>query len=571
MPVRNADIAAVFDEIADILEVEGANPYRIRAYRNAARTVGAYGQDIAALLGGGGTLPKLPGIGADLSAKIAEIAATGTCALRERLRREIPATLVALLQVAGIGPKRAKLLYHDLGIETEAQLLEAARAGRLRRVHGFGEKTERKLIDALQTRLASDRRVPIGHAAVAVDDLLAALRACSGVRSITVCGSFRRMRDTVGDIDLLAVSERPAAVMRCFTGHASVRDVLAQGPARATVVLRSGLQVDLRAIAPESAGAALVYFTGSKAHNIAVRRIAQQRGLKLNEYGVFRGTRRIAGETEASVYRALGLPLIPPELRENRGEIELAAQGRLPELIGRKDLRGDLHVHTRSSDGTADLAVMAEAARSAGLEYLAITDHSRHLRIAHGLDEKRLLRQMAEIDALNARLEGITLLTGVEVDILEDGRLDLPDRVLARLDVVVGAVHDHLGLPRRRQTQRLQRALAHPHLRILAHPTCRLIGEREPIDVDMSVVIACAAEHGRWLELDAQPLRMDLTDRDCEQAHAQGVRISIASDAHGPRDFLWLDYGVGQARRAGLRASDVVNTWPLAALRKALR
>ncbi|MFA5941485.1 MAG: DNA polymerase/3'-5' exonuclease PolX [Sinimarinibacterium sp.] len=571
MPVRNADIAAVFEEIADILEVEGANPYRIRAYRNAGRTVGAYGQDIAALLAGGGTLPKLPGIGEDLSAKIGEIAATGTCALRQRLRREVPPTLVALMQVAGIGPKRAKLLYHDLGIETAAELLQAARNGLLRRVHGFGEKTERKLADALKAQLAPSRRLPIAHAAAAIEDLLAALRDCAGVRSVTVCGSFRRMRDTVGDVDLLAVSEQPAAAMRCFAGHASVREVVAQGPARATVTLRSGLQVDLRVIAPESAGAALVYFTGSKAHNIAIRRIAQQRGLKINEYGVFRGTRRIAGDTEASVYRAIDLPFIAPELRENRGEIDAAARGRLPQLIERGDLRGDLHVHTRSSDGTAELAAMAEAARAAGLEYLAITDHSQHLRIAHGLDEKRLLRQMNEIDALNERLKGITLLKGVEVDILEDGRLDLPDRVLARLDLVVGAVHSHFGLSRRQQTRRLQRALAHPHMHVLAHPGCRLINEREPIDIDMAAVIAAAAQHGRWLELNAQTQRMDLAERDCEQARTQGVLISIASDAHGPRDFQWLHYGVGQARRAGLGAADVVNTRPLAALRRLLR
>lgn len=571
MTTSNADIAAIFDEIADILEIEGANPYRIRAYRNAARTVAAHGTDLAALIGRGDPLPKLPGIGEDLAGKIHEIATTGSCSLRERLRQQVPPALVELLQVAGIGPKRVKLLYHDLGIETAEQLLEAARAGRVRKLHGFGARTESKLVDALQARLAPDRRRPLAVAAVSADALIADLRECHGVTSVTVCGSFRRMRDTVGDLDILAVTTDPQVVMQALVRHPTVRETASQGPTRATVVLRSGLQVDLRAIEPQAEGAALVYFTGSKAHNIAIRRIARKHGLKISEYGVFRGARRIAGDTEESVYRTIGLPPIPPELRENRGEIEAAAAGELPQLVERGDLRGDLHAHTRSSDGTMDLSAMAQAARAAGLEYLAITDHSRHLRIAHGLDESRLLRQVDEIAALNARLKGITLLAGIEVDILEDGSLDLTDPVLARLDIVVGAVHGGFGLPRRKQTLRLQRAMAHPHFHVLAHPSCRLIDERAPIDVDMNAVIAAAAQRGCWLELNAQPQRMDLIDTQCYEAREHGVLISIASDAHGPRDFSWLRYGVGQARRGWLRAEDVVNTRSLAELRNLLQ
>lgn len=570
MPAGNADIAAIFEEIADVLEIEGANPYRIRAYRNAARTVAAYGTDLAALIGRGESLPKLPGIGEDLSGKIREIATTGTCSLRERLRREVPSALVDLLQVAGIGPKRVKLLYHDLGIETAEQLLDAARAGRVRKLHGFGTRTESRLIEALQARLAPDRRRPLALAAVSAETIVTDLRACRGVRAVTVCGSFRRMCDTIGDLDILVITADPQAVMQTFIRHPTVREVVSQGPTRATVVLRSGLQVDLRAIEPQAEGAALVYFTGSKAHNIAIRRLAQKRGLKISEYGVFHGERRIAGDTEESVYRAIGLPLIPPELRENRGEIEAAVAGRLPQLVERSDLRGDLHAHTRSSDGTADLSAMAHAARAAGLEYLAITDHSQRMRVAHGLDAGRLLRQIDEIAALNDRLKGITLLAGVEVDILDDGSLDLDDTVLARLDIVVGAVHGGFGLPRRKQTLRLQRAMAHRHLHVLAHPSCRLIDERPPIDVDMSAVIATAAQSGCWLELNAQPKRMDLIDTQCFEAREHGVLISIASDAHGPRDFDWLGYGVGQARRGWLRPQDIANTRPLSELRALL-
>ncbi|WP_020648749.1 DNA polymerase/3'-5' exonuclease PolX [Solimonas variicoloris] len=568
MSVSNAAIAAVFEEIADILEIEGANPYRVRAYRNAARTVSAYGTELAPLLARGATLPKMPGIGEDLAGKIAEIAATGSCALRERLHREVPAAIVSLLQVAGIGPKRVKLLYHDLGIETPEQLLEAARAGRVQRLHGFGARTEARLMEALQRQLAPGRRYPLADVAAQGEALAAALRGCRGLRSITVCGSVRRMRDTVGDLDLLAVTRTPATVMRRFLGLPAVGEVLTRGPTRATVMLRSGLQADLRAIAPEAEGAALVYFTGSKAHNIAIRRRAQKRRLKISEYGVFRGARRIAGATEAEVYAAIGLPPIPPELREDRGEIAAAAADQLPRLIERADLRGDLHVHTIGSDGTADLEAMAQAARRAGLQYIAITDHSRSTRVAHGLDEARLLRQLDAIDALNARLDGVVLLKGIEVDILADGRLDLPDRVLGRLDIVVGAVHAHFDLPRRRQLLRLQRALDHRHFHVLAHPSCRLIGTREPLDVDISAVIRSAAQRGCGLELNAQPQRMDLLDTHCREAQAQGVPISIASDAHGPRDFDWLHYGVGQARRGWLRREDVVNTRTLDELRQ---
>ena len=564
--VSNADIAAVFRETADILEIEGANPYRIRAYRNAARTVEGFGGDLAGIIRSGRELPKLPGIGADLLGKIHEIVDTGTCKLLQRLHREVPPAIVNLLEIAGLGPKRVKLLYHDLGVETAEQLLAAARAGKVRHLHGFGAKTEQKLLTVLAAHLFRSQRVSIATASAQAEQLLRHLRQAPGIGEVTVAGSLRRRRETIGDVDILAITAHGRNAVDHFLTFGDIATVTAAGPTRASVVLKSGLQVDLRVLDRKSAGAALVYFTGSKAHNIAIRRRAQKRGLKISEYGVFRKGTPIAGSTESSVYKSLGLPLIPPELREDCGEIEAAAAGPLPRLVTRDDLRGDLHAHTRASDGADSLEDMAAAAREAGLEYLAITDHSRRLRVAHGLDEHTLLCQCDAIDALNARLRGITLLKGIEIEILEDGTLDLPDRVLARLDLVVGAVHGHFHLPRRKQTARLVRAMDHRYFTVLAHPSCRLIQRREPIDVDMSAVIRAAAQRGCCLELNADPARLDLNDIYCREVRAAGALISINSDAHNIHGFAHLEFGIGQARRGWLENKHVLNTRSLPGL-----
>ncbi|MBX6419729.1 MAG: DNA polymerase/3'-5' exonuclease PolX [Nevskia sp.] len=569
--VRNADIAAVFEEIADILDIQDENPFRVRAYRNAARVVGGYGCDLGALLAQGQPLPKLPNIGADLAAKIDEIARTGTCELLERLRKKVPRGITALLKVPGLGPKRVGFLYRNLGIKSAAQLLEAARGGRIRGHPGFSEKLEQKLLEGAQVELERGGHMLIARAADIAERLIDALKRAPGVKQVVAAGSFRRMRETVGDLDLLAVATDARAVTERFVHYEDVEEILAQGETRCSVRLRSGLQVDLRVVDEDAAGSALQYFTGSKAHGIALRRRAQQGGLKLNEYGLFRGKRRVAGATEESVYRALGLPWIPPELREDRGEIEAAAAGRLPKLIELADLKGDLHAHTDASDGHSGLAEMAAAARAAGLEYLAITEHSPHLSVAHGLDADRLLRHAETIDRLNETLRGITLLKGVEVDILEDGRLDLPDDVLARLDLVVGAVHSAFELPRARQTRRILRALEHPCFTILAHPGGRLLGERPAMDLDMAAVIAAAKARGCFLELNAQPQRLDLSDEHCRMAKEQGVPIAIDSDAHGTAHFAHLRFGIGQARRGWLEAADVINTLPLKKLRPRLR
>ena len=571
MPVHNADIAAVFDEIADRLEIQGANPFRIRAYRNAARTLGDQPQEARALLEKGDDLTRLPGVGADLAAKVREIVDTGRSSLLERLRRELPPAVTELLRIPGLGPKRVKSLYHDLEVQTVEQLYRAARDGRIRALPGFGEKTERNILQAVEAHAGQAHRFKLAVAAQYADALTAFLQAIPGVDRVTVAGSFRRMRETVGDLDILVTAAGDTPVMQRFTAYDEVADVISAGATRASVVLKSGLQVDLRVVAQQAYGAALHYFTGSKAHNIAIRRMAQTHGLKLNEYGVFRGAERVAGDDEASVYRSVGLPFIPPELRENHGEIEAAHAGRLPTLVELSDLRGDLHAHTTATDGHDSLRDMALAARAQGLDYLAITEHSRRLAMAHGLDPQRLARQCDEIDRLNAELDGITLLKGIEVDILEDGSLDLPDDVLGRLDLVVGAVHSRFNLSRARQTARILRAMDHPHFSLLAHPSGRLIDRRAPYDVDMLRLIRHARARGCFLELNAHPERLDLLDTQCQMAKEEGVLVSIDSDAHSTFDFSNLKYGVGQARRGWLEKDDVLNTRPLAALRHLLK
>ncbi len=570
MPMHNEDIAAVFDEIADLLEIEGDNPFRIRAYRNGARTLRELGRDVRTLVAQGEDLTRLAGIGKNLAAKIHEIIDTGHCSTLDKLRKQLPADLTQLLKLPGLGPKRVHALYHELDIHTHEQLERAARDGLIRQLPGFGEKTEARVLEAIQAHADTDRRFKLAVAAGYAEALLAYLKSARGVEQVTVAGSYRRARETVGDLDILITAADGRSVIRHFVAYDEVETVLSQGSTRATVVLRSSLQVDLRVVPVESYGAALYYFTGSRAHNIAVRRIAQKRGLKLNEYGIFRGKQRIAGSSEAEMFAAIGLPYIPPELRENRGEIEAAHAGLLPKLVELADLRGDLHAHTRASDGHESLRGMADAAAERGLEYLAITEHSKRLTVAHGLDSKRLLAQVEAIDEFNAGGHGVTLLKGVEVDILEDGSLDLPDAVLEKLDLVIGAVHSRFELSRSRQTQRILRAMDNPNFTLLAHPSGRLIERRAPYDVDMTRIIRHARERGCYLELNANPERLDLLDTHCQLAREEGVLVSINSDAHSGLDFDNLRYGVGQARRGWLEKRDVLNTRKLPALRKLL-
>lgn len=570
MPIHNADIAAIFTEIADLLEIEQANPFRIRAYRNAARIVGELGREVRGMVERGEDLTELPGIGDDLAGKLREIVETGKCRTLEKLHAELPPAITELLHLPGLGPKRVRTLWHDLDIQTLEQLARAARDGRIRSLPGFGEKTEANILQAVEAQLSKVRRIKLATAAQYAASLVAWLAQAQGVARVEIAGSYRRCRETVGDLDILVIAAADSDVMARFAAYDEVAEVLSQGPTRASVVLKSGLQVDLRVVEAAAYGAALCYFTGSKAHNIALRRLAQERGLKLNEYGVFRGSQRIAGDSEASVYRALDLPWIAPELREDRGEIAAAQAGRLPQLVELADLRGDLHAHTQASDGHHSLKDMAAAAQALGLAYLAITEHSRHLAMAHGLDPRRLAEQCDEIDRLNETLAGIVLLKGIEVDILEDGSLDLPDAALARLDLVVGAVHSRFDLPRAKQTERILRAMDHPYFTLLAHPTGRVIESRAPYDVDMLRLIRHAKSRGCYLELNAHPDRLDLLDSHCLMAKEEGVLIAINSDAHSREDFANLRFGIGQARRGWLAATDVLNTRPLPELRRLL-
>lgn len=571
MPTHNEEIAHVFDEIADLLEIEEANPFRVRAYRNAARTLRGLGREVAELLADGEDITLLPGIGKDLAAKIQEMLETGKVRVLDELHKEVPTSVEALLQIPGLGPKRVKALYHSLGINSVKQLEQAVRAGRVRSLPGFGAGIEHNILAVIDANRQAEKRFLRATVVPYAEALVTYLKRSKGVKDVVMAGSYRRGRETVGDLDILVTSSGKTAVMERFVSYEEVDDVVSSGTTRATVILRNGLQVDLRVVAQQSYGAALYYFTGSKAHNIQVRRLGQKRGLKINEYGVYRGKRRIAGKTEISVFKSVGLPYIPPELREGRGEIEAAYKKRLPTLVQRADLQGDLHCHSTATDGHAGIREMALAARQHGLKYLAITDHSQHLTIAHGLDHKRLLKQIDEIDSLNDELRGIRLLKGIEVDILADGSLDLPDQVLSHLDLVIGAVHSQFHLSRDRQTERILRAMDRPYFTMLAHPSGRLLQKREAYDVDMARIIKQARARGCFLELNSQPQRLDLNEYYCRMARDEGVLLSINSDAHAEQNFDFLQYGIDQARRGWLEKRDVLNTLPLRELRKLLQ
>ena len=571
MTVHNGDIAAIFEEMADLLEIEGANPFRVRAYRFAARTIRDLPGEVADMVARGEDLTSLPGIGDDLAGKIREIIRTGTVAALEAQRHKTPATLTELLRIPGLGPKRVQALVRALNLRGLSDLQQAALEGRIRTLPGFGEKTEQHILEALAARTGKESRMQLAVAMPSAEALVAYLNQCPGVGRVVVAGSYRRARETIGDLDILVTADTGRAITDRFIRYPEVREVLAHGETKASVRLQNHLQVDVRVVPDESYGAALLYFTGSKHHNVVLRQLAQERGFKLNEYGVFRGAVRVAGDTEASVYATVGLPWIPPELRENRGEFDAAKEGRLPTLVELQDLVGDLHAHTTATDGRHSLKEMADAARRRGLRYLAITDHSRRLTMARGLTPARLSAQMDEIDRLNRDLTDMRLLKGIEVDILEDGSLDLPDDVLGRLDLVVGAVHSRFNLSKQKQTDRILKAMDHPHFSILAHPSGRLIGRREPYDVDMLRIIRKARERGCFLEVNAHSERLDLTDIHCQMAREEGVLLAVNSDAHSTADLDDRRYGVGQARRGWLQKADVLNARSYAEVTRLLR
>ena len=564
MPVHNPEIAEIFNKYADLLEIDGANQFRVRAYRNAARIIGDLSQNAYDMVKDGENLSELPGIGKDLADKISEIVKTGSLSQLEELKKTVPAELIDIMDIAGLGPKRAAKLHQDLGISSVKELEASAREKKVRELAGFGEKTEQAILEDIARKgkaRGGKERFKISEVEQATESLLSYLRNINGVKEVTV--DF---------VDILVTHTKSSDVMERFVNYEDVDRIIAKGETKSTVVLRFGLQVDLRAVAEESYGAALHYFTGSKAHNIAVRQMGVKRKLKINEYGVFKEEKRIAGRTEEEVYQQVGLPYIEPELREKRGEIEAAQKGKLPKLIEIKNIRGDLHAHTNATEGRNSIEEMAEAARKKGYEYLAITDHSKRLSMTHGLDEKRLEEQIEEIDRLNNKLKELTLLKGIEVDILEDGSLDLKNDVLKKLDLLVCSVHHKFNLSQKKQTDRIIRAIEKsPVFTILGHPTGRLIGEREPYDVDMEQLMKAARDCNCALELNAQPERLDLNDIHCKMAKDMRVMIAISTDAHSTAGLNLMRFGVYQARRGWLEPDNVLNTRNRKELRKLLK
>lgn len=562
--MTNAQVAKIFAELADILEILGENPYRVQAYRRASQIVENLTEDVVDLARKEG-LEKIPGIGASIAQKIKEIVATGKLKQHEELKTKVPVGLLEMLQVPGMGPKKVLLVYKNLGVDNIQELEEAAKGGKLRNLPGMGEKTEQNILRGIQLLRSARGRLPLGIALPAANKIVSELRELPQVERITTVGSLRRMRETIGDIDILITSPDPEPVMRRFVSLPMVKEVLAHGTTKSSVIIDAGTQVDLRVVPPESFGAAQQYFTGSKDHNIRLRELAIKKGLKINEYGVFRGDteERVAGENEKEVYASLDIPWIPPELRENWGEIEAALEGRLPQLLELSDIRGDLHVHTKWTDGGHTVEEMAFKAKELGYEYLGICDHSKAMAFVHGLDEKRLLEQVREIKVLNERLKGIRILTGIEADILPDGSLDLAEEVLEQVDIVVASVHGRFKMPEAEMTKRIIRAMRKRCVDVIGHPTGRIIGEREPYEVDMDRLLEAAAETKTALEINAFPERLDLRDIHARGAKERGVMLAINTDAHNMFQLEWMVFGVAIARRGWLERRDVLNAKPL--------
>ncbi len=581
--MTNRDIAAVFQQVAELLEFQGANPFRVRAYQNAARRIQDYPEPLSAIVADPEReLTELEGIGKDLAEKITALVETGSLPMLDELRAEVPDDVLALLRVPGLGPKKAAVLHKELGIASLDMLRAACEADQVSSLKGFGAKTQEKILAGIDLAARAADRIYWAKADEIVQELLAHMRAVGGIRQMEVAGSYRRGRETVGDLDLLVEAADHEAVMDRLGQYEGVADVIGRGDTKMSVRLASGLQIDLRVVPGASFGAALQYFTGSKDHNVVLRGMAKDRGLKINEYGVFQvgsddedeteptAANCIAGRTETEVYAALDLPCFPPELREARQEFAWAAAGKLPKLVELDDLRGDLHTHTTATDGKATLREMVDAAQARGHRYLAVTDHSKRVTMAGGLDAKRLRSQWKEIDRLNEELDEFVVLKGIECDILEKGGMDLPDDVLAEADWVVASVHYGQQQSRAQITNRILGAIENPHVSIIAHPTGRLINRREPYAVDLEQVMAAAARCGKMLELNANPARLDLNDVDCAAAKRHGVPIVISSDAHSTSGLDVLRYGVLQARRAGLTAADVANTRPWPQVQKML-
>lgn len=588
MPTSNIDIAQIFNKIGDLLEIEGENRFRIRAYRNAAMTIENLSHNLADMVKNDEDLTEIPGIGKDLAQKITDIVNGQELELLQRLEKEFPPELSKLMTVPGLGPKRVKMLYDALDIKTFEDLTKAAEQKKISKLPAFSEKTEEHILNEVKKIKTEYNRIKLSTADQYALPFVEYLKQDKNIKQIQIAGSYRRRQETIGDIDILVTCEKTEGgkcspqpslkqnrlmwgIMERFVNYMEVDETLSKGQTRSSVILKSGIQVDIRVVPEKSYGAALHYFTGSKAHNIEIRKLAIKNGWKVNEYGLFKGETQIAGKTEAEIYNKLGLDYIEPELRENRGEIEAAAKGTLPKLIESKDIKGDLHVHTNATDGHNSLEEMVDTAIERGYEYIANTEHSKHVTVARGLDEKALTEHLKKIDKLNNKLKGFTVLKSIELDILENGSLDLPDSILKELDITVCAIHYKFNLPRQQQSERVLRAMDNPYFNVFAHPTGRLINERAPYDIDMDKIMKKAKENNCVLELDAHPSRLDLNDVYLKMAKDMGIKIAISTDSHNVGGYDSIFYGIGQARRGWIEAKDVINTRNISELIKLLK
>jgi DNA polymerase (family 10) len=566
--MRNTAIAKVFSDIADLLELKEENQFKIRAYQKAVRAIEHYPKEIKIMVDEGEDLKSIPGVGDAIARKTTELVTTGKLEYYEKLKAEFPEGITNLLDIPGIGPKTANKLCSELGVTSADALEQAIRDGRVAKLFRLGEKTANNILQQIQALRRKDQRIPIGEALPIVEEILGALHSVPGTRNLTYAGSLRRFRETLGDIDLMGTADNPQKVMDTFVALPLVGRVLVQGPTKSSAIVSGGLQVDLRMVEHEAFGSLLQYFTGSKQHNISLRERGRRQGLKLSEYGI---TDVATGKLEKfakeeEFYRHLGLQYIPPELREAQGEVERAEQGTIPKLVELSDIKGDLHMHTDWSDGHNTIEQMALAAKKLGYQYIAITDHSGGRAIAHGLDIERLRKQMTEIKAINERLDGIRVFSGIEVDIRADGSLDLPHEILADLDIVIAAVHSAMNQGEEKMTQRVLSAVENPDVDIIAHPTCRLLGKREAVPINLEAIFRVAAKNNKILEINAMPDRLDLNDIHASRARELGVKLAIETDAHDVSHLKFMHFGIGMARRAWCEPQHILNTLPLADL-----
>jgi DNA polymerase (family 10) len=570
--LKNLELSRIFEQITRILKIKGENPFKIRAYEKVALVLENLPIDIETIYRQGG-LNNIPGVGEGIAKKIEEFLTTGKLEYYEKLKETIPSGVIELLNISEVGPKTAKLLYEELGVDNIEKLEKAVRQHRIKDLPGMGEKSEDNILRGIELYKRRKERVLLGTALPLAEKIVESLSRLDETDKISFAGSLRRKKETIGDIDILVTSQKSEKIMKTFTSLPQVREVLAEGPTKSSVITKDDIHVDVRVVEPISFGAALQYFTGSKAHNIKLRELAVKRGLKINEYGVFdvKTDRRIAGESEQEIYRILDLSFITPELREDRGEIEAAQENRLPQLIEYSQIRGDLHLHTKWSDGAHTIRQMAEAAKKKGYKYIAITDHSQSLKFAGGLTEERLREQIEEIQKLNQELGNFTVFTGIEVDIKSDGSLDFSDEILSKLDVVIAAIHSGFKQESKIITKRIIEAMQNRFVNIIAHPTGRLIGFRESYQVDINEMIKVAAETGTILEINAHPERLDLNDVYCRMAKEKGVQLAIETDAHSIDGLEFMNLGVDVARRGWLEEKDIVNTLPLNELLKRLK